>query len=111
MPFHDKTFKAVFSTNSLHEWSNAKKGFDEIYRVLKFRGVVYIKDLRRDMNPLAKFILRLVIRDKRMREGLNASINAAYTKKELESILQQSGLRGAKVINNHIFLEIIYSKE
>ena len=37
MPFDDEKFDAVFTNGSLHEWSDPKNTFNEIWRVLKKR--------------------------------------------------------------------------
>jgi ubiquinone/menaquinone biosynthesis C-methylase UbiE len=97
MPFEDNMFDGVFTNGSLHEWSQPKKTFDEVYRVLKPGGRYCISDLRRDMNPLMKWFLKLVARPKEIRPGLISSINAAYTFEEIEAILEESNLRGHKV--------------
>ena len=50
LPFENKTFDAVFTNASLHEWISAIDTFNEIHRVLKINGRNFICDLRRDMN-------------------------------------------------------------
>ena len=42
MPFDENTFDGVFTNGSLHEWSQPKKIFDEVYRVLKKGGMLRI---------------------------------------------------------------------
>ena len=56
MPFPQASFDAVFSSGSLHEWENPKKSFDEIDRVLKPGGRYIVCDLRRNINPLLKWM-------------------------------------------------------
>ena len=97
MPFDENTFDGVFTNGSLHEWSQPKKIFDEVYRVLK-PGVKYcISDLRRDMNPLIKWFMYLVTKPRVIRPGLISSIKAAYTAEEIQSILGESNLGGGEV--------------
>jgi len=97
MPFDDNTFDGVFTNGSLHEWAQPIKIFNEIYRVLKPGGIYCISDLRRDMNPLIKWFMKLVTQPKEIRPGLVSSINASYTVKEIESILGDSNIKGYEV--------------
>jgi ubiquinone/menaquinone biosynthesis C-methylase UbiE len=58
MSFEDNTFDAVFTNGSLHEWSQPNEVSDEVYRVPKPTGRYLISDLRRDMNPVVRLIMR-----------------------------------------------------
>jgi len=110
MPFDDSMFDGVFSNGSLHEWSQPRLVFDEVYRVLKPGGRYCISDLRRDMNPLMRWILTLMTKPKEIRPGLISSINAAYTLEEIQSILGESNLRRCRVSQNLIGLVITGEK-
>ena len=110
MPFDDDMFDGVFTNGSLHEWSKPTKVLDEVYRVLRNGGKYCISDLRRDMNPLVKWFMRLVTKPKEMRPGLISSINAAYTVEEIGSILGQSNLVGYKVGSQTMGLTITGKK-
>ena len=92
MPFEDGSFDAVFSAGSLHEWDRPQKVFDEMARVLKPGGTCFVGDLRRDINPLIKAFMWLILRPTAMRPGLITSLKAAYTKAELEEILSGTNL-------------------
>ena len=65
--------------------------------MLKLGGRYCISDLRRDMNPLVKWFMRMVTKPKEIRQGLVSSINAAYTREEIEAILGESKLKGYQV--------------
>jgi len=97
MPFEDNSFDAVFTNGSLHEWSEPKKIFDEIYRVLKPKGRYCISDLRRDMNTLVKWFMKLMTKPKEIKPGLVSSINASYTVDEVQRILKETKLRECQV--------------
>ena len=83
IPFDDETFDAVFSNGSLHEWSNPTGTFNEVWRVLKQDGRLFVSDLRRDIVFLSKWFMWLVTKPKEIRPGLITSISAAYSVSEL----------------------------
>jgi ubiquinone/menaquinone biosynthesis C-methylase UbiE len=97
MPFPDDSFDLVFSNGSLHEWETPERVFREISRVLRSGGNYFISDLRRDMNPLVRWFLYMAVMPKEIRPGLITSINAAYTPKELRSMMAETPLDSAKV--------------
>ena len=106
MPFDNETFDGSFTNGSLHEWSQPAKIFDEIYRCLKQGGRYMISDMRRDMNPLFKWFLKLMSKPKEIRAGLVSSINASYTVQEIESILSKTNLKEATVKKTRMGFEI-----
>ena len=88
MPFADKTFDAAFSNGSLHEWEDPVRVFSEIRRVLKPGGRFFVSDLRRDMSFLLKWFIKKSCRPRVMVPGLVSSLNASYTRTEIETILK-----------------------
>ena len=104
MPFDDEKFDAVFTNGSLHEWSDPENTFNEIWRVLKKGGRVFISDLRRDMFFLIKWFLWINTKPKGIRFGLISSINAAYTPDELEELIKGTKLESCVVSGNPIGL-------
>lgn len=94
MPFEDAYFDAVFSNGSLHEWAHPEDILNEIARVLKPDGRYCVSDLRRDMNPLAKWFLWLMTQPKNMRSGLITSINASYILTEIGVMMPKTRLQG-----------------
>lgn len=106
MPFPDASFDAVFSNGSLHEWEDAVKVFNEIYRVLKPQGLFYISDMRRDVNPFIKWPLYFSTKPKEIRPGFLTSLHASYTASEIKNLLHRSAFKTAKVENEFFGLWI-----
>jgi ubiquinone/menaquinone biosynthesis C-methylase UbiE len=110
MPFEDEKFDAVFTNGSLHEWSEPENTFNEIWRVLKKGGRVFISDLRRDMFFLIKWSLWINTKPKGIRPGLITSINAAYTPDELRELTKGTKLENCIVSTNPIGLKLTGTK-
>ena len=110
MPFEDNTFDAVFTNGSLHEWAQPEDILNEIYRVLKPGGKYSISDLRRDMNPAIKWLMKLMTKPKEIKSGLISSINAAYTVDEIRELLKGTELKGYDVHKNVMGLAITGEK-
>lgn len=96
-PFPADHFDAVISSGSLHEWEEPVRVFNEIHRVLKTGGRYYICDLRRDLPFFVVWFLKISVKPTSMRAGLQTSLQAAYTKMEIEKLLADSSLKVSDV--------------
>ncbi|MBN1797103.1 MAG: class I SAM-dependent methyltransferase [Spirochaetales bacterium] len=111
LPFADRFFEGVFSTDALHEWAEPEKVFNEIHRVLKNKGRFCICDLRRDINPLLVMIMKLLVKPKSIKPGFISSLNAAYTVEEIQDILSRTKLAGSNVAKDAFGLSITGIKQ
>lgn len=90
MPFPDDYFDGVISYGSLHHWSEPEAIFNEINRVRKPGGMIYVADLRRDQPRIPLWLLYAMVRlraGKRMADEMVNSVNSAYTPSEIGTIL------------------------
>jgi ubiquinone/menaquinone biosynthesis C-methylase UbiE len=110
MPFDNNMFDAVFTNGSLHEWADPRNTFNEIWRLLKTGGRIFISDLRRDMLFLMKWFLYIASKPKAIRPGLISSINAAYTPDELKELIKGTKLADCEVTGNLIGVKITGKK-
>lgn len=110
MPFDNTMFDAVLTNGSLHEWADPKNTMNEIWRVLKKGGRVFISDLRRDMFFLMRWFLYIASKPKEIRPGLISSINAAYTLDELKELIKDTKLTNYAVTENMIGLMVTGKK-
>ena len=106
MSFQDNSFDAIFSNGSLHEWEDPIRVFNEIDRVLRPGGLFCIADMRRNVNPLLKWAIYCTTKPKEIRPGFLTSLAAAYTVEEIQHLLDQSNLHGAKIQNDFFGLTI-----
>jgi len=110
VPYADGAFDAVFSSRSLHEWADPVAIFDELWRVLGNGGRLWLSDLRRDIAPRARRFLERRMTSDLMRDGLGASLAAAYTVAELELLLGATHLTSFAVCATPLGLQVVATK-
>ena len=110
MPFNNNTFDAAFSSRSLHEWSNVSQTIEEIWRVLKPGGRVFLSDLRRDMSTPVKWYMWLRTKPKAIRPDFITSINAALTPTELKALISDSRFMRFAVSSSPMGLQVVATK-
>jgi ubiquinone/menaquinone biosynthesis C-methylase UbiE len=106
LPLPDKSVDLVLCVHTMHHLEDPLAFMNEAARVLKQGGKYVIVDLRRDApKALAIFfdsIWRLVMREKRARDGLWNSLKAALTVKECEEMLRRSNLPHGRIYSQAI---------
>ncbi len=110
LPFPDSHFDFVVSSGSLHEWKQARRVFEEIYRVLKDGGSALIGDLRRDAPQAELDEIARAIPSAIMRWGLRHSVTEAYTREELQELLSQTSWSNFEIVENGVGLAITLRK-
>ena len=110
MRFKSSYFDLVISDSTLHCFDDPVSVLAEVGRVLKPKGALLIRDLQRPNRfKMSKRIEEHGMRfGSRMRQHVETSLRAAYTRRELESILRASGLERARVVeldDYHIAIE------
>ena len=102
MPFASATFDGCFARNSLHEWSQPRATFDEMWRVLKPGGVLLMSDPRRDVFPPLRWLVRLYFRLRGCRSGRLSSVERVYTLAEVKDLIKGTALEGCSVRGSRI---------
>jgi ubiquinone/menaquinone biosynthesis C-methylase UbiE len=110
MPFEDDRFDGIFTNGSLHEWEEPEKVISEIYRVLKPGAKIFIGDLKRNINPALIKMMKMGVKSKSMKRGLETSVSAAYIKPELEEIMHKSPFQKFHVNEDAFGIEIVGEK-
>lgn len=103
LPFENEHFDFVYSHHVLHHVSDPKIFLTELYRIVKKGGSIFVRDLKRPKrdsylsfyfnifgsiyNKLPKDLV------KQGKKEYYDSLRAAYTLKEIEKILKQTGIK------------------
>ncbi|HMF34645.1 MAG TPA: methyltransferase domain-containing protein [Candidatus Lokiarchaeia archaeon] len=87
----DQSADLVISNGSLHHWSDPQQGLQEILRVLKPTGKIYVQDNRRDYGFGGKIIVHVLgpLIAGKMRKYWISSLKASYTPEEVSQFVGQ----------------------
>ncbi len=110
LPFPDATFDLVICNSVLHHMAEPERLLAEIARLVKPRGAVLLRDLRRPNRLAYRWHVRWHGRhySGNMRELYRTSVRAAYVAPELERLVESSRLTGGRLFNQpgtHIGVE------
>ena len=112
LPFEDQEFDMIFSNGSLHHWEKPVEVFNEMYRVLKPGGSVFVNDLCE--NPDRDELMKTIgskIPFKPMRDGfMKNAPKGAYSREKVLGILEQSSFTEIDETKKIVSLEIRLQK-
>ncbi len=99
MRFKTAYFDLVISDSSLHVFNDPASVLAEINRVLKPKGALLIRDFKRPRRfEMQRRIAECSARyGSRMRQHIETAMRAAFTRSEMEAMVQASGLERARV--------------
>ena len=80
-------YDLIFSTFTMHHWPDAAKAIRNLHALLNDKGIIYIYDLKR------VWWLYYI----RSEKGFYKSIRAAYTKKEIDKMMNEIGISNYSV--------------
>lgn len=100
MRFKPSYFDLVISDSTMHCFDDPVSVLTEIRRVLKPKGALLVRDLERPsrMKMEKQIEQESAIYGGRMRQQVERSLRAAYTREEIASFLRASGLERARMI-------------
>jgi ubiquinone/menaquinone biosynthesis C-methylase UbiE len=114
LDYPDASFDLVVCNSVLHHFVEPQNLLAEMARVVKPRGAILLRDLRRPSR--LKYPLHVRWHGRRYTGTMNKlyrdSVRAAYTVPELQRLLAASPLRGARVFKHgstHIGIERVYN--
>lgn len=110
LPFPEATFDLVVCNSVLHHMAEPERLLAEIARLVKPRGAVLLRDLRRPSRLAYRHHVRRHGRhySGKMRELYEASVRAAYIEPELQQLVEISRLNGVGIFREpatHIGVE------
>jgi ubiquinone/menaquinone biosynthesis C-methylase UbiE len=95
-------FNLIYSSFSLHHWKDPTKAIQNLHRVLKEKGVLFIYDFERHWFTYHNIPL--------VRKGITESIRASYTPKEISSMVSGLNMRNFQLKRYFPYLSIIVTK-
>jgi ubiquinone/menaquinone biosynthesis C-methylase UbiE len=97
-------FDLVISDSTLHVFNDPQSVLKEINRVLKPKGGLLIRDLRRPSRfQMGRTIDAHAARyGQQMRQHIETAFRAAFTRSEIESLVQSSGLDRVQLVEDDL---------
>lgn len=93
-------FDLIYSTFSLHHWTDPKKSIANLYKVLKDNGIMYIYDFKRG----GLFYYLSIFK------GIWESIRASYIPEEIENIMKDLNIKNYEIKSKYPYMWLIVKK-
>ncbi|MBN2395789.1 MAG: class I SAM-dependent methyltransferase [Candidatus Atribacteria bacterium] len=93
-------FDIIYSTFSLHHWTDPKTGIKNLYNALDDNGVLFIYDFHRE--GLFYYI--------NIKRGVWESIRASYTEEEIIKLLSELSIQNYIIRKKSLYLDFIVIK-
>lgn len=115
LPFKGREFDMVISNSVVHHIPEPLTLFQEVERVVKSGGAVFLRDLiRPESTAMREGLVQKYAgdADEYQQKLYRDSLNAALTISEVSELVEKAGLKGAKVVQSsdrHWSVELPYS--
>jgi len=93
-------FDTVYSTFSIHHWTNPAKGLKNLFEALNYSGCLFIYDFYR--GGLFYYI--------NVKRGIYDSIRASYRPEEIKEILTKAGIGNYSINRKSLYMDFIINK-
>jgi ubiquinone/menaquinone biosynthesis C-methylase UbiE len=100
MPYPDNYFDMVISNSIIHHLPDPLPFLQEVKRVLKPNGAIFLRDLLRPMDEAMRtHLVEMYAGDcnSHQKQLFSDSLQAAFTVDELEEMIQNAGLDGLRI--------------
>lgn len=117
MPFLDSSFDFILCTSAFKNFSDPVKALNEMHRVLKPNGKVWIDDLRKDFTNES---IDNLIKNKMKAKGFSAFFmkwsfksflkKSAYTREQFENFASTSRFKNYEIVETPTEFELLLTK-
>ncbi len=100
MPYSDNYFDMVISNSIIHHLPDPLPFFQEVQRVLKPKGAIFLRDLLRPETPAIRDnLVEMYAGDcnAHQRQLFRDSLQAAFTLDEIQTMMKTAGLDGLRI--------------
>ncbi|MEG3862773.1 class I SAM-dependent methyltransferase [Microcoleus sp. herbarium12] len=100
MPYPENSFDMVISNSIIHHLPDPVPFFQEVKRVLKPNGAIFLRDLLRPLDETIKDnLVQMYAGDcnSHQKQLFGDSLQAAFTLDEVEAMLETAGLDGLRI--------------